>query len=799
MQIIVASTSGFCFGVDRAVKTADQLIEEKTDDSSLLYMLGPVIHNMQVVHELEKKGMIMAESVADIPPGATVLIRAHGVTPQTLAELRAKNCRVVDRTCPYVGKIHNIVRQAAAKGKQVIIAGAANHPEVIGISGECGSDCLVVETVEQAKSTHFSDENHVFVAQTTFSVDEYRKIRNVLQKKIAKLEIFDTICITTVSRQQEAYTIAGEVDMMFVLGSTSSSNTRKLLEICHSRCGQTHLIEHPDQVRPIMDMHFTDGMTIGVTAGASTPERIIREVIHAMTENEQLQNQQEDLQKKQENLQNELETQQEKSENQPEEPQVETENQPETEQAVETKASETAAEAQPQVVETEQPQQAAEPETEAEPAADEQPEIAVEAEKEAEAEVTKETEAEVEKDTEAEVEKEAESSEQEEKHESADVSFSDFIDNIPQLKRGATVKGVIVRYDSENVYVDVRDKSEGRIPRHEFDNDPDFDLDKAIAEHTEIDVYVRNIRNSDLGKEIVLSKARVDFGKYKALIEEAYNDKTPISVKIVNVVKDGVIASYGGVDIYVHRTQLEMGIVEDLEPYRGQTLDILVTQYDPDKKRLRVSGSRRALLANERRKKAEQLWETIEVGDKYKGIVRSLTDFGAFVDIGGVDGLVHVSELSWQRIRHPSEIVNVGDEVEVHVKDFDKERKRISLGYKKAEDDPYHDIESRFPVGSIVRGIVVRMFPFGAFVEIAPGVDALCHISQIANVRLSKPNDVLSEGMEIDARVLEVSNEARRISISIKEVEPINPEGYEEELAESGAGGFDNQAELDKF
>ncbi|MDW7659445.1 MAG: S1 RNA-binding domain-containing protein, partial [Bacillota bacterium] len=430
-------------------------------------------------------------------------------------------------------------------------------------------------------------------------------------------------------------------------------------------------------------------------------------------------------------------------------------------------------------------QPAAEAPAEKEPEAVEQPAAEAPAEKEPEAQaVAEEPEkapAPEEKAPEkAAVQEESSDKGEEAAQESGDISFTDFIDNIPHLKRGITVRGTIIRYDNEHVYVDVRDKSEGRIPRHEFDGDPDFDLDEAVENHKDIDVYVRNIRNSDLGKEIILSKARVDFTKYKALIEEAYNDKTPISVKVVNVVKDGVIASYGGVDIYVHRTQLEMGIVEDLEPYRGQTLEILVTQYDPDKKRLRVSGSRRALLSMERRAKADELWQSIVVGNEYDGIVRSLTDFGAFVDIGGVDGLVHVSELSWNRIRHPSEVVNVGDEIHVYVKDFDADRKRISLGYKKTEDDPYHDVESRFPVGSIVRGTVVRMFPFGAFVEIAPGVDALCHISQIANVRLNKPNEVLNEGMEVDARVLEVSNDSRRISISIKEVEPINPPGYED-------------------
>ncbi|NLK88730.1 MAG: bifunctional 4-hydroxy-3-methylbut-2-enyl diphosphate reductase/30S ribosomal protein S1 [Clostridiaceae bacterium] len=660
MNIILARTSGFCFGVKHAVDTAYQLSEPgQQADQPPIYMLGELIHNRQIVEELKERGLLLAEREDDIPAGSRVLIRAHGVPPATICNLESRDCQITDCTCPFVTKIHRIVRQAWQQGKQIIIAGTPTHPEVVGINGECENSALILDATAQAEKMNFNTENWILVAQTTFSFNEYKKIRQVLKKKIAKLEIFDTICSTTENRQKEAYEIADQVDTMLVIGSSRSSNTIKLLEICQSRCGDTHLIEQPDQVRALLRERSLKGRTVGITAGASTPERVIREVIQTMTENDGLQNQQEQ----------------------------------------------------------------------------------------------------------------------------ADVSFSDFIDNIPHLKRGAIVKGTIIRYDDDTVYVDVRDKTEGRIPRHEFDGDPDFDLDRAIEDRVEIDVYVRNIRNSDMGKEISLSKARVDFGKYKALIEEAYNEKTPITVKIVNVVKDGVIATYGGVDIYVHRTQLEMGIVDDLEHYREQTMDILVTQYDPDRRRLRVSGSRRALLSIERKAKAEELWKTIEIGKEYDGVVRSLTDFGAFVDIGGVYGLVHISELSWNRIRHPSEVVNVGDEIHVFVKDFDAERKRISLGYRRPENDPYRDVESRFPVGSIVHGIVVRMFPFGAFVEIAPGVDALCHISQIANVRLAKPNDVLAEGMEIYARVLEVSNEARRISISIKEVEPINPPGYGDSVA----------------
>ncbi|HHU54139.1 MAG TPA: S1 RNA-binding domain-containing protein [Clostridiaceae bacterium] len=361
-----------------------------------------------------------------------------------------------------------------------------------------------------------------------------------------------------------------------------------------------------------------------------------------------------------------------------------------------------------------------------------------------------------------------------------DIDFENFIDNIPELKRGMTVTGTMTSYDDDFVYVDVGDKSEGKVKIHEFRGDPDFDIDKACVERQTVEVYVRKIRMTDSGKEIELSKAQVDFNKHKNVVEKAFKEKTPLTVKVNNIVRDGVIASFGSVDMYIHRTQLDLQIVEDLTPYLNQEIDVLVTQYDDSKRRLRVSASRRSLIQRERREKAKNFWDSIEEGKEYEGVVRNLTDFGAFVDIGGVDGLVHISELSWERIDKPSDVVSVGDHILVRVLDFDKDRNRVSLGFKRPENDTYRDLENRFPVGSIVRGVVVRMFPFGAFIEIAPGVDALCHISQISDYRLNRPEDVLQEGMEIDARVLDVNNDERKISISIREVEPINPENVED-------------------
>lgn len=665
MYIERAQKAGFCSGVDHAVTAAQQLLVDGIEARREVpfYMFGALIHNQAVVQRFLDQGVRIVERVEDLPEGAHVLIRAHGIAPGLRKQMEARRVVLHDCTCGFVNRIHKLVREADERGDFVVILGSPSHPEILGISGECQHPPVILSSIaetEQFLNSRIWGEKRVScVSQTTFSCNLYKKISEMLRNEIAKLDLFGTICIATENRQMEAASLASRSDIMIVIGSKGSSNTMKLLDTCSNACGDTYLVETPDDIDRLMREHNFRGSRVGVTAGASSPESIIREVIHRMSENEVMQN----------------------------------------------------------------------------------------------------------------------------PIEAGDVSFTDFIDQIPELKRGATVKGVITSYDDENVYVDVKDKSEGRIPRREFDNDPEFDLEKAKQEHTEIEVYVRSIRNSDMGKDIQLSKARVDFSRYKAIVEDAYNNKTPITVKVVSVVKDGVIAACGSVDIYIHRTQLELGVVEDLESYKGQTLEILITQFDPEKRRMRVSGSRRALLNQERKARAAEIWGSLQVGDIREGVVRSLTDFGAFVDIGGVDGLVHVSELSWNRIKHPSEVVAVGDHIQVYIKEFDAERKRISLGYKRIEDDPYHDIENRFPIGTVVAGKVVRMFPFGAFVEIAPGVDALCHISQISTARLTKPNEVLTEGQEVEARVMDVDNEARRISISIKEVAPIDPPSADGETA----------------
>lgn len=659
----VCKNAGFCLGVEHAVKSTMSLDAGKQKS----YLYGELIHNNIVVSFLKRKSWILANSIDEIEDGSLVVIRAHGISPQEEEKMRKKNLIIKDYTCPYVKAIHNIVRKAYLEGKQIIICGSLSHPEVYGINGECDFQALVVSSLEDcAKCTKilgFCQKTSILVSQTTFSVKKFEEIADFLKNKIAKLEIFGTICNATDTRQSESYDLASESDLMFVVGSIKSSNTLKLIETCRTVCKQTFLIESTGDLYDYLRTHSLRNKKVGITAAASSPESIIREVIQIMSEHEVLNQAKENLEQ--------------------------------------------------------------------------------------------------------------------------DVSFTEYLEQMPELRRGALVKGNIVRYDSEFVYLDIKDKSEGKVPLTEF-TDPDFDLDKATSEHHLIEAVVRSVRNSDISKDILLSKSRADQAKSKKIIKEHFESKTPLSVKITTVVKDGVIANFGSLDIYIHKTQLDLKPVENLNDYKSKVLEVLITQFDDsNKRRIRVSASHRVLLAAERKEKAEQLWAGIAVGDIYEGTIRSMTNFGAFVDIGGVDGLIHVSELSWNRIKHPSEVVSVGDHVQVYVKDFDMDKKRISLGYKKIEDDPYYNIEERFPVGTVVSGKVMRIFAFGAFVEIAPNVDALCHISQISNVRITKPSEVLKEGMEVQAKVMEVSNEQRRVSISIKEVAPIDPVRETEEVSEN--------------
>lgn len=340
-----------------------------------------------------------------------------------------------------------------------------------------------------------------------------------------------------------------------------------------------------------------------------------------------------------------------------------------------------------------------------------------------------------------------------------------------ELRTNEVIKGKIIGYNNNDVFVDIGYKADGIIPMEEFLDDPDFDPERDLKEGNEIEVLVVKINDGE--GNVVLSKKKVDAIRGFEMAEEAFKNNTPVEAVIKEIVKGGAVADYKGVRIFIPASQISDRFVKDLEPYKGKKVKLIITEMANKR---RIVGSCREIIEKEKAQKSEEFWNGVEVGKEYTGTVKSLTKFGAFVDLGGVDGLVHVSELSWKKVDDPSSVLKVGDVITVRVTGFDKEKKKISLSYRKIEDNPWYNIESRYTVGDVVTGTVLRMVPFGVFVELEEGVEGLVHISQISNVRIGRPEEVLKAGQKVEMKIMEINPDLKKISLSIKEINPINPE-----------------------
>lgn len=368
-----------------------------------------------------------------------------------------------------------------------------------------------------------------------------------------------------------------------------------------------------------------------------------------------------------------------------------------------------------------------------------------------------------------------------------------FEQSMVTLNTGDIMKGTVIGVSNTEVFVDLGYKSDGIIPVDELTDDPSANPKDIVNVGDEIEVFV--VRVNDGEGNVLLSKKKLDMIRGWEYIESAFENQTIVKGKVIQVVDGGVIVLAHGIKIFVPASQASDRYLTDLNVLMNSNVSLYIT--DINKKRKKVVGSVRKALEEEKKAKLEEFWNNIEVGKRYTGVVKKLTDFGAFVDIGGVDGLVHISELSWGRIKHPSEVLNEGDTAEVYVIDFDKEKNRISLGFKKAEDNPWEIAKTKFNVGDVVQGKVVRLVDFGAFVELIPGVDGLVHISQIANKRITKPSDVLTVGEEVQAKIIEMDPDNHKISLSIRELlgkeipEPV------EQAPESQNGGNENKEEND--
>ena len=352
-----------------------------------------------------------------------------------------------------------------------------------------------------------------------------------------------------------------------------------------------------------------------------------------------------------------------------------------------------------------------------------------------------------------------------EKTENTAENFAELLEeSLKNFNTDEKVHGVVVGIAPNEVYVDVGRKQAGFIPLAELSNDPNAKAEDLVKIGDELDLLI--MRTNDQEGTIMLSKKRLDAIKGWDEIIKANEEDTPVTGFVTDVVKGGVIAVANGVRVFIPASQATATRGEPLENLLKKEVSFKIIEVN--KGRRRAVGSIRAILKEERQKLADKFWETAEIGKKYTGTVKSLTSYGAFVDIGGVDGLCHISELSWNRIKHPSEVVSVGDTIEVYVKDIDTENHKVSLGYKKAEDNPWEQLKNNYPIGSTFHAPVVSLTKFGAFVRILPGVDGLVHISEISNDRVEKVSDALKVGDMVDVKLLDVDFDKKRISLSMK-------------------------------
>ena len=344
-------------------------------------------------------------------------------------------------------------------------------------------------------------------------------------------------------------------------------------------------------------------------------------------------------------------------------------------------------------------------------------------------------------------------------------NFAELLEqSIKTLNNGDKVIGIVTAIGNTEIQVDLGTKHAGYIPVDDFSSDPTVKPEEVLKVGDEIEVVVVHVNDSEGTAR--LSKKRLEAGKAWEEVEAAAESKAVVEGIITEENKGGIVANVKGIRVFIPASQTGVPKGGDLATMVKQTVQLKITEVN--RARRRVVGSIRAVSSELRKAAQEKIWNEIEVGKKYQGTVKSLTSYGAFVDIGGVDGMVHVSELSWNRIKNPAEVVKVGDEIEVFVISYDPEKKKISLGYKTAETNPWAMFQAQYNVGDVATVKVVKLMTFGAFAEIIPGVDGLIHISQIADRRIGKPEDVLAEGQEVEAKIIDVDVENKRISLSIR-------------------------------
>jgi ribosomal protein S1 len=345
------------------------------------------------------------------------------------------------------------------------------------------------------------------------------------------------------------------------------------------------------------------------------------------------------------------------------------------------------------------------------------------------------------------------------------------------IHTGEVVEGTVIDVKPDEIILNIGYKSDGVLTKNEYSNDNSIDLTTAVKVGDKMDVKV--LKTNDADGQVILSYKRLALDRGNKRIEEAFNNKEVLTAKVVQVLEGGLTVVVDEVRIFIPASLVSDSYEKDLSKYQDQEIQFVVTEYNP--KRRRYIGNRRMLVTAEKAEAAKKLFDTIKVGDVVDGVVKNVTDFGAFIDLGGADGLLHISEMSWGRVESPKKVFKIGDTVKVLVKSIDGSK--IALSRKFENENPWKDATEKYAVGNVVKGKVARMTDFGAFVELEPGIDALLHVSQIAKEHIEKPADVLKVGDEVEAKIVDFNEADKKISLSIKAM--FAPE-KDEEPAEEG-------------
>ncbi len=642
MKVTVAKSSGFCSGVQRAVETAMAVPPDNT------YILGEIIHNPVVTAKVESRGIVTVRSVSEVPSGATLILRSHGVGRGVYEECEARKIRVIDCTCKFVSRIQHIVEQLSETDKTIVITGSATHPEVIGLNGWCGGRAVVLDGPDSPAIASLADKDVAVVSQTTFSEEKFEKIIKNIEKVCKKtVEIFKTICYTTKERQREAAKLSAECDAMIVLGGENSSNTRKLYDICREHCKNVFRFSCADEFDSSKIKNFKN---VGIVSGASTPLAQTQEVLFKMDNNTEV-----------------------KATNEMEEVVAQMDN------------------------------------------------------------------------------------------------------GQSKLKRGQLVTAIISSATDEGVAVLLPFfKKEILLEKDEIDCEEYKQEDWAAKVGEEIEVMVVNASNPVKLSQKIIAQLKEEESKIAAI--EAGEE---FDVVCTGFNKGGLTSSMGTYSVFVPAKEIRMSYVKDLDKFVGKKLRLKALEIKKSDRKKEIIASQRVILEEERAakeaakaEKEAEFFANVHVGDVVEGKVERVTNFGAFVSVNGFDCLAHISDLSWSGVKNVTDVLEIGKKYEFKVLKVDEANKKVSIGYKQLQPQPWDLVAEKYAEGDVVHGKVVRIVPFGAFVEIENGVDGLVHVSQISHEWLENPTSALTIGEEIDAKILVLDPANKKMTLSIKALLP---------------------------